>query len=114
MKTVDREALELALARRRAESQDASEQLDHIIARDGWHEAGQFASYCGQMASLRLRPWQAPPVWVEVGEDDDRRRPHTGRRAASELLARMLALGISKFHPDPLRAIAEAEAKPSG
>jgi hypothetical protein len=35
-------------------------------------------------------------------------RPH-GWRAAALLLQRMLDAGVSRWHPDPLAAIAEAE-----
>jgi hypothetical protein len=34
-----------------------------------------------------------------------------GAREAGELLSKMLALGISRFDPDPLQAIAEAEKR---
>ena len=39
-----------------------------------------------------------------------RSRSISGHRAAAELLRRMLALGISRWHPDPLAAIEAAEA----
>jgi hypothetical protein len=39
---------------------------------------------------------------------------HHGERRAAELLRKMQARGTSKYHPDPLAAIEEAEAAERG
>jgi hypothetical protein len=49
---------------------------------------------------------EAAAVQAALAQPDD----HTGQRAAAELVQKMLSLGISRWHPDPLQAIAEAEA----
>jgi hypothetical protein len=98
MRRTDREALELAIEWQKARGADRREQLEHIVARDGWEEAAQFCAYSAQMAALRLKPWEAPPCWASIGDGT----------AAGELLERMLAAGISRYHPDPEGALAEA------
>ena len=53
-----------------------------------------------------------PPIWIRDLEWAlQQPRDHSGVRQAAELVKRMRALGVSKFHPDPLDAIAEAEAR---
>jgi hypothetical protein len=106
---VDRQALELALEFGRKDPR-RREQLDLMLQRQSWIEVAQFASYGQQCRSLNLRPWQSPPAWAELGDQDDAAGPIFGRRAAAELLARMLALRISRWHPDPIAAIEQAEA----
>jgi hypothetical protein len=101
---VDGDALTRALIWYRARSQDRSSQLDYIIKRDGWRKAAEFCAGSAQRHHLQLRPWMPPPCWCELGEDDDERQA-PGRRAASELLARMLAAGLSRFEPDPINAL---------
>jgi hypothetical protein len=60
---------------------------------------------------LHLKPWQPPPCWAEFDDEDNKAGPISGRRAAAELLQRMLALGIGRWHPDPLAAIEAAEGR---
>jgi len=98
----DREALTLALQKCRAESPERDRQIDDMLIDRPWQEVCEFASYSCQMTHLKLRPWQCPPCWVEP---DDRKHPQ-----AAKLLREMTALGISRFHPDPLAAIAAAKA----
>jgi hypothetical protein len=64
------------------------------------------------MRSLRLKPWQPVPCWIHdiettlaAGDDGI-----MGRYAAALLLKKMLALGISRFHPYPIAAIERAAA----
>ncbi len=69
-------------------------------------------AYSAQIDNLHLKPWESPPCCVDldaplVGHPDDFK--------AVRLLEKMLAAGISRWHPDPLKALAEAEknrAKP--
>jgi hypothetical protein len=59
-----------------------------------------------------LQPWQDPPSAINLAAA--LREPfgdQRGAREAGELLSKMLALGISRFDPDPLQAIAEAEKR---
>jgi hypothetical protein len=104
---VDKAALELAMKIARQEPGRA-EQLDAKLKTESWFNVATFASYCCQTDSLNLRPWQEPTCHVYFDEPvktDDVQ----GRCSALQLLAQMEALGISRWHPDPLAAIAEAE-----
>ncbi|WP_192178817.1 hypothetical protein [Mesorhizobium amorphae] len=98
---VDREALErsieIACQDKRA---GRAEQIAWKIANNdgGWFEAAIFASFCCQVDSLRLKPWESPPVH---GRKED---PQSWR-----LLRRMLKAGISQFEPDPAAALMRAK-----
>jgi hypothetical protein len=96
----DRAALMLALEQARAEDADRAAQIDAKLEEDGWREAAESAAYCCQCRALRLRPWEEPPCIVDAHDDHERDKD------AQKLLRDMLAAGVSRFHPDPLAAIA--------
>ena len=76
-----------------------------------WTATARFASYSCQCDALHLQPHQTPPS--ELNDDyhpADDYDPGLGRREAHRLLQKMRGLGVSKYHPDPLAAIAEVEA----
>lgn len=102
----DRAALKLAIEHARAQDEGRRQQIDSMLADEPWEEVATFASYGCQMRSLRLRPWETPPAWV-----DDPQHPRKVDEAAARLLRQMLAHGVSRWHPDPLAAIAEAKAR---
>ena len=57
-------------------------------------------------------PWQSAPLWYGNHLETILREPYgdsSGRREAGEILKKLFALGLSKFEPDPLAAIAAAE-----
>jgi hypothetical protein len=63
-----------------------------------------FAAYSLQCDALNLKPWQSPPM--DAGDDKPRdESPVAGRVAAWELRRRLIAAGLSKFEPDPIRAL---------
>ena len=95
---IDRAALRLAMARCAEQGEFRAEQLRDKLKTEPWEEVAKFAAFVAQSVALKLKPWECPPCATCDGEDN---APH-GR-----LLARMLALGISPWHPDPLAAIAE-------
>jgi hypothetical protein len=106
MRRIDRQALELAIELTMAEP-DRREQVT-LMLREGWEETGLFCAYHRQCRALRLRPWQEPPCWVSPNSTSQ------WDIEAVVLLERMLAAGVSQYHPDPLKALEEAEraAKP--
>ena len=113
---IDRAALELAMGLVR-EDAALAQQVESMLA-DGqpWDEVAKHAAECQQDRNLRLKPWQPAPCnrRVKVGLGDDPvLGEKSGWRAASVLLERMLELKISRWHPDPMRAIAEKETGPS-
>lgn len=118
-------ALDLTLADEPPDGHQRIEQVQLLLKQDGWKETAEFCSYHQQMERLKLLPANSPPCWIlyEEGADailaegfipacHDPSIDISNYRSAV-LLKRMLALGISAYHPDPLGAIAEAEkAKP--
>jgi hypothetical protein len=75
--------------------------LDDIAAHEGWLEAAQRASYHCQIRSLRLKPWQCPPIDCsdEVGVG------YGHSRGEVMLRQRMLAANLSLYEPDPIAAL---------
>jgi hypothetical protein len=98
---IDRAALERAFNAYRVNLK-MRDHIDSMAAK--WYAAARFAAYSVQIDSLHLRPWESPPCVVD--EDS----PEPGDEVAANFLRRMLALGISRFDPDPLAAI-EAQAR---
>ena len=103
----DRAAMKLAIEQMRKESPESRARIDRVLREEGFESAGHTASYHLQCRALRLKPWQAAPIHADINEIDPDRCGSRPEEIA--LLKRMLSLGISQFHPDPLRAIAEAE-----
>jgi hypothetical protein len=104
----DKIALDEALALARNESQERAEQIDGKLAQgEKWAEVAGFCAYLCQMRALRLEPWQWPPSDVDLDDPDEEIEANT-------LLREMLAAGVSRFEPDPLRAIAEAKKTRGG
>jgi hypothetical protein len=72
------------------------------LARErGWEAASMVCVYDCQVRSMRLRWWEQPPCVAGT----------RGKDRAARLLRRMARRGISRYHPDPLRAIAAAGRK---
>jgi hypothetical protein len=107
-------ALRKSLAIMRASSDPADGQYVAMHLQDErWDEVAANCAHTLQSRSLALKPWQVPPCHItdiaaslEVPEND-----HRGFRPAARMLRRMLALGVSKFDPDPVRAISDAEQR---
>ena len=111
-RTRDRQALTLAIETARKQSAADQQQIDDKLTREPWFAAAVFAAHECQERALRLKPWQCwPPCAVGVDDVDTPGFEHRGVRSSAALLRRMLALGISRWHPDPLAAIEAAEAE---
>jgi hypothetical protein len=109
MEAHDRAAMQLAIEMMRADPEQRG-QLDHVRNNQSEQEAGLFAVGFLQVKNLRLKPWEAPPVDSRDGAPSD---CYGARPAEIELRARMKRAGVSRFHPDPLAALAAAEAQPA-
>jgi hypothetical protein len=111
---VDREALQRGLELMRAESEQERERIERELAQYGWRHAAETAVYHCQDSRLHLRPWQPPPCWLRTDEDVQAGLAQPfgvdGRRAAAELVQRLLAAGLSRYEPDPVGALAALEA----
>jgi hypothetical protein len=111
MNLTDRTALERALVACRAESSARAKQIDSMLADRPWEDVAQFASSCAQGRALDLMPWQSPPCHANLRALSEPFGDPRAARESAELLKKMQALGLSRFEPDPLAAIAAAEAK---
>jgi hypothetical protein len=106
---LDRDAMALAIEQERAQGATQRRAIDDMLHDHAWHEVGRHAAWSCQDRALKLRPWDSPPCCtkiVDVPEDVWSFRP-----AEVALLKRMLKSGVSRYHPDPIRALAEAETQ---
>jgi len=76
-------------------------------------------AYRLQTKNLHLKPWQIRPMDIDDPDNPDEGRGPAraqldGRYEAAALLKRMLAAGVSRYHPDPMAAIEEAERERAG
>jgi hypothetical protein len=113
---IDIEALHRAMELARKEPVRAR-QLDDMLRDRPWQEVARFASYSLQHQALQTRPWEVAPCECRPEDIAELlRTPHpdmTGRAKAARLLQRLLELGLSRWEPDPMRAIAAAEQERS-
>ena len=107
---IDVAALKLAMKLARGQPGRAG-QLDRKLEDEDWFEVAMFAAYCCQCRALQLKPWQPAPMHSRKSYLEEPFGDVFGCREAAELLQRMLALGISRYHPDPLKAIEDATAE---
>jgi hypothetical protein len=70
-------------------------QVRQIRKEDGWLTAARFCASLLQRRQLELKPWDMPPCRIDHPDDS----------AAGRLLGRMLARGMSRYDPDPLRVL---------
>ena len=82
-----------------ARQSERAAELVELIRERGWEAAAEICAYDLQSRSLELAHWS---------DEVPCAAPVRGKSRASRLLRRMLKRGISRWHPDPLAAIAEA------
>jgi hypothetical protein len=99
------------------------EQVMDFLRERSWEEVTTFCSYHQQMERLNLHPAQSPPCWIIDLDTADAILARGPRAAvdgsaadisnckAARLLKRMLRLGVSPYHPNPLEAIKAARAQ---
>jgi hypothetical protein len=109
MEAHDRRAMELAIEMARADSEKQRWEIDDMLRTQPWQQVAEFAVWRCQDRSLKLRPWECPPFLTRNVEDPSDCWGHRPQEVA--LLRRMLAVGVSRFHPEPLAAIAAAGAE---
>ena len=73
-------------------------EFEALVVERGWDAAAMVAVYDCQTRSMRLRWWELPPCVAGT----------RGKDRAARLLRRMLRRRISRWHPRPLQALAEA------
>ena len=60
---------------------------------------------------MGLEPHQSPPIYADGNALREAFGDPGGRRETVELALRMQRAGLSRFEPDPRRALAEAEKR---
>jgi hypothetical protein len=114
---VDFDALRRATRRLRRDPK-RDRQLDAMLA-DGRSEieVGKFASYCLQCETLSLKPWETPPchvsghqIWLEFDASSPE-HAHRKVKEAQQLVRRLLRGGLSRYEPDPARALGRAKER---
>ena len=107
----DRRAMKRVIAQMRGESPASREHVDRVLREEGFESAAQTAAYHCQRRVLTLRPWQCPPCWAN-DEIDPTQHDRVGNKADEVgLRQRLQRAGVSAFEPDPMRALAEVEAR---
>jgi hypothetical protein len=100
-------AIKLENERQRANEvlRDGKTQIELKLEDDPWHEVGAYAAYACQMRTLGLRPWQCPPAHAGAVRGKRRGREYCEQPDALALLKRLLDNNLSRYEPDPLRAL---------
>jgi hypothetical protein len=101
----DRAALAAAVALMRADPEQR-ELIEHMRNKRTEQAAALWAVGFLQTKNLRLKGWECPPCDSSSEAVSDN---YGSRPSEVALLRRMLSLGISKFCPDPLKAIERIE-----
>jgi hypothetical protein len=111
MEQRDREAMRLAIETLLRLEPDWRDQVAAMLQAQPWEQVGAFAAGVCQVRSLQLKPWECPPCdTANVKEPSDNYGSRPGEVA---LLRKMLSFGLSRYDPNPLKALAAAEAKPA-
>jgi hypothetical protein len=112
----DEEAWTLAIAMLRQSGEPVwVNNIEGMLESRGFEEAGRWASSQMQFLSLRSKPWLKLPCNLDDAEVErilaagDNGNDFHGKYAAAVLARRMQRHNISKWHPDPKRALTEAE-----
>jgi hypothetical protein len=84
----DKAALKLAIVLARKGDRASQQQIDAMLKERPWREVAMFEAYGCQCDALRLKPWQLPPCWAEVDDQDNQAGLIPGHRAAAELRRR--------------------------
>jgi hypothetical protein len=111
---IDREALTRALELERARSPADRQRVDDLLKERSWFSVADAAVYSFQRELIRPRLWQPIPAYIEPADVDAiiARGPDglSGEYQAARLLRKMLKAGLSRYEPEPLKALAEAAA----
>jgi hypothetical protein len=89
MTAKDRAALERALTLVLRDSDRGRVEQVRDLLKDDWQSTARFCAYLLQKNQLGLRPWDRPPASESISVN--------GGSAASRLLAKMLAAGLSRY-----------------
>jgi hypothetical protein len=96
MKRIDEAALDLALETvLKGKDAERAEQVRQLRAADGWLPTARLCAALLQRQQLELKPWDKAPSDLDRADDS----------IGGRLLRRMLAAGLSRYDPNPLRVL---------
>jgi hypothetical protein len=114
----DVEAWKLAIVMTRESGEPVYvSNVDRELSKEGLAKTGKWAASVMQARSLQSEPWRALPCNIEDADIEDILKAGEGERdirnlyAAAVLRKRMQLHGVSRWHPDPMRALEAAEVK---
>jgi hypothetical protein len=107
----DKAALERALVIVRSLDARIVNAVETLLKTSTWQEAAEYAVFHVQTSRLHLRPWMCPPCWANDEIDATQPSRYGNKPNEVELRQRLRRAGLSVFEPNPLEAIAQAEAK---
>jgi hypothetical protein len=100
----DLEAMRRAIATLRGDA-ELGATVEALLQDQGEQAAGIFAVGLLQVKNLKLKAWECPPC-----DSSETASNHYGARPNEvALLRKLLTLGLSRYEPDPLRAIERVE-----
>ena len=91
------------------------DQVTRMLAESSPWEVARFCSYCQQATRLALRPWMTPPCHIHTRENAEAILEKGGvlekgsNCGPAHLVLDMIDAGVSRWHPDPFAALAEAK-----
>jgi hypothetical protein len=110
----DAEAFTRAIELYRGLGRDRSEQVDHWLKCDGWLQAARYCAANCQKSLVRPRLWLELPMYIEPSDIEGiiaRGPDRGGKYQAARILRRMLRAGLSRYEPEPLKALATRRAQ---
>jgi hypothetical protein len=108
---LDRAAFDLAIETARMDPVQGRRFDAMLAADDDYAEIGRAAAYHCQIESLGLMPWMSPPCYPTMSALGAPYGDAGAKRELAELALRMQRCGVSRWHPDPVRACEAAEAR---
>jgi hypothetical protein len=79
-------------------------------AKEPWEKIGRHAASVCQCRALKLAPWEIAPCIAEPNQVDVPGFEHRHTAVASAIVGKLLSAGLSRYEPDPERALAAIEA----
>ena len=101
---IDRDALQRAMSMAMRDVEMARTLNDKLARAQPWFDVARVAVDHCQTCALHLKPWNDAPCVVSADDPDERDKD------GQALLRKMLDAGLSRYAPDPLRAL-ERNAK---
>jgi hypothetical protein len=109
MEPHDRPAMQAAIEELLRLEPTWNETVAGMLETQPFEAVGAWAATICQVRNMRLKSWECPPAdSTNVREPCDR---YGSRPDEVELLRRLLRAGVSRYHPDPMQALAAAKAK---